>query len=57
MERNKIPFLATFYFSDINKGLLMAKEAVITTDGVVVEVLPGTMFRVRLSNGIIFRTA
>jgi translation initiation factor IF-1 len=29
----------------------MAKEAVITTDGVVVEVLPGTMFRVRLSNG------
>ena len=29
----------------------MAKEEVITTDGVVVEVLPGTMFRVRLSNG------
>lgn len=29
----------------------MAKEALITTEGVVVEVLPGTMFRVRLSNG------
>ena len=29
----------------------MAKEEVITTEGVVVEVLPGTMFRVRLSNG------
>lgn len=29
----------------------MAKEALITTEGIVVEVLPGTMFRVRLSNG------
>ncbi len=29
----------------------MAKEEVITTDGVIVEVLPGTMFRVKLSNG------
>jgi translation initiation factor IF-1 len=30
---------------------LMAKEEAITTDGVVVEVLPGTMFRVKLGNG------
>ena len=29
----------------------MAKEDAITTDGIVVEVLPGTMFRVKLSNG------
>lgn len=29
----------------------MAKEALITTEGIVTEVLPGTMFRVRLSNG------
>ena len=30
---------------------LMAKEEAITTEGVVVEVLPGTMFRVELGNG------
>lgn len=30
---------------------LMAKEEAITTEGVVVEVLPGTMFRVKLGNG------
>ena len=35
--------LLTFY--------LMAKEEAITTEGVVVEVLPGTMFRVKLGNG------
>ena len=29
----------------------MAKEEAITTEGVVVEVLPGTMFRVELGNG------
>ncbi|MBX9578662.1 MAG: translation initiation factor IF-1 [Chthoniobacterales bacterium] len=29
----------------------MAKEEAITTDGVIIEVLPGTMFRVKLSNG------
>ncbi len=29
----------------------MAKEEAITTDGVIIEVLPGTMFRVQLSNG------
>lgn len=29
----------------------MAKEEAITTDGVIMEVLPGTMFRVQLSNG------
>ncbi len=29
----------------------MAKEEAITTDGIIVEVLPGTMFRVKLSNG------
>ncbi len=29
----------------------MAKEEAITTEGVIVEVLPGTMFRVKLSNG------
>ena len=29
----------------------MAKEESIETDGVVVDVLPGTMFRVKLSNG------
>ena len=29
----------------------MAKEEAITTEGVVVEVLPGTMFRVKLGNG------
>lgn len=29
----------------------MSKEDSITTDGVVVDVLPGTMFRVKLSNG------
>jgi translation initiation factor IF-1 len=29
----------------------MAKEEAITTEGVVVEVLPGTMFRVELANG------
>ncbi|MBX9743477.1 MAG: translation initiation factor IF-1 [Chthoniobacterales bacterium] len=29
----------------------MAKENLITTEGIVTEVLPGTMFRVRLSNG------
>jgi translation initiation factor IF-1 len=29
----------------------MSKEEAITTEGVVVEVLPGTMFRVKLSNG------
>ncbi|MBM3857623.1 MAG: translation initiation factor IF-1 [Verrucomicrobia bacterium] len=28
----------------------MAKEEAITTDGIIVEVLPGTMFRVKLSN-------
>lgn len=29
----------------------MSKEDSITTEGVVVDVLPGTMFRVKLSNG------
>ena len=29
----------------------MAKEEAITTEGVIIEVLPGTMFRVKLSNG------
>ncbi len=29
----------------------MAKDDCITSDGVVVDVLPGTMFRVKLSNG------
>ncbi len=29
----------------------MAKEQAITTEGVVKEVLPGTMFRVQLPNG------
>lgn len=29
----------------------MSKEGSIVTDGVVVDVLPGTMFRVKLSNG------
>ena len=29
----------------------MAKEKVIETDGVVVEVLPNTMFRIELENG------
>ncbi|MFZ4587780.1 MAG: translation initiation factor IF-1 [Terrimicrobiaceae bacterium] len=29
----------------------MAKDDCITTDGVVVDVLPGTLFRVKLSNG------
>lgn len=29
----------------------MAKEEAITTDGMIIEVLPGTMFRVQLSNG------
>ncbi|HRJ71506.1 MAG TPA: translation initiation factor IF-1 [Terrimicrobiaceae bacterium] len=29
----------------------MSKEGSIITDGVVVDVLPGTMFRVKLSNG------
>jgi translation initiation factor IF-1 len=29
----------------------MAKEEAITTDGIIIEVLPGTMFRVKLSNG------
>lgn len=29
----------------------MAKEDSIVTDGIVVDVLPGTMFRVKLSNG------
>lgn len=29
----------------------MAKEEAITTEGVIMEVLPGTMFRVKLSNG------
>lgn len=29
----------------------MSKEDSITTDGVVVDVLPGTMFRVKLNNG------
>lgn len=28
----------------------MAKEEAITTEGVIMEVLPGTMFRVKLSN-------
>jgi translation initiation factor IF-1 len=32
-------------------SFFMAKEEAITTDGVVVEVLPGTMFRVELGNG------
>ncbi len=31
--------------------IFMAKEEAITTEGVVVEVLPGTMFRVELGNG------
>ena len=31
--------------------LPMAKDDCITTDGVVVDVLPGTLFRVKLSNG------
>lgn len=30
---------------------LMAKDDCITTDGVVVDVLPGTLFRVKLGNG------
>lgn len=29
----------------------MSKEESISTDGIVVDVLPGTMFRVKLSNG------
>lgn len=29
----------------------MSKEESIVTDGIVVDVLPGTMFRVKLSNG------
>ena len=29
----------------------MSKEGSINTDGVVVDVLPGTMFRVKLTNG------
>ena len=29
----------------------MAKEESIVTEGVVVDVLPGTMFRLKLSNG------
>lgn len=29
----------------------MAKEEAITTEGIIIEVLPGTMFRVKLSNG------
>ncbi len=29
----------------------MAKDESITSEGVVVEVLPGTMFRVKMSNG------
>jgi translation initiation factor IF-1 len=33
------------------KVSFMAKEEAITTEGVVVEVLPGTMFRVELGNG------
>ena len=38
--------------SDTNEYVLfMPKEEAITTEGVVVEVLPGTMFRVKLSNG------
>ena len=43
--------LQTFYLFAIKIRLPMAKEEVITTEGAVVEVLPGTMFRVRLSNG------
>jgi translation initiation factor IF-1 len=31
----------------------MAKEESIPAEGVVVEVLPGTMFRVRLTNGTV----
>ncbi|MEY4300076.1 MAG: Translation initiation factor [Verrucomicrobiota bacterium] len=31
----------------------MAKEESIPADGIVVEVLPGTMFRVKLQNGTI----
>jgi translation initiation factor IF-1 len=34
-----------------NSRFLVAKEESIVTEGVVVDVLPGTMFRLKLSNG------
>ncbi len=36
---------------DLTEGLVLAKDDVIEFEGVVTEVLPNTMFRVKLSNG------
>jgi translation initiation factor IF-1 len=36
---------------DKSRFLFVAKEESIVTEGVVVDVLPGTMFRLKLSNG------
>lgn len=48
-KKNDFPWqLQIFYLLTLT---FMAKEEAITTEGVVVEVLPGTMFRVELGNG------
>jgi translation initiation factor IF-1 len=43
-------FVAQYRFSNYGRGP-MAKEDVIEMDGVVMETLPNTMFRVELENG------
>jgi translation initiation factor IF-1 len=43
-------FVAQYRLFDNRRGL-MAKEDVIEMDGVVMETLPNTMFRVELENG------
>jgi translation initiation factor IF-1 len=40
-----------FLFSIFHGGMLMAKEELIEMNGVVLEVLPGSRFRVQLDNG------
>lgn len=37
--------------TDLTEGFVLAKDDVIEFEGVVTEVLPNTMFKVKLSNG------